>query len=154
MPTSSHDLLLTGVPGVGKTTVIRHLAQRLVGKRLAGFYTEEIREAGARQRFRLLSFDDQERCIAHVDLPKRYRVGQYGVDVAAIDAAAAELLMPKADRDIYLVDEIGKMACFSGRLLQAGHARKEPDVARLVVFESAVDHSDGACSVDGELLHQ
>ena len=34
-------LLLTGVPGIGKTTVIRRVAGRLKGRRLGGFYTEE-----------------------------------------------------------------------------------------------------------------
>ena len=45
------NLLLTGVPGVGKTTVIRTVAQPLAGKRLSGFLTEEIREEGWRLGF-------------------------------------------------------------------------------------------------------
>ena len=47
-------LLLTGVPGIGKTTVIRRAADRLKGRRLGGFYTEEIREQGDRRGFRLV----------------------------------------------------------------------------------------------------
>lgn len=41
-------LLITGRPGVGKTTLIRRLAETL-GDRAGGFYTEEIREAGERR---------------------------------------------------------------------------------------------------------
>ncbi len=47
-------LLLTGVPGIGKTTVIKCLAARLTGLPIAGFYTEEIREGKSRVGFRLI----------------------------------------------------------------------------------------------------
>ena len=40
-------LLLTGHPGVGKTTVIKQVAAAL-GGRAGGFYTEEIRGPGGR----------------------------------------------------------------------------------------------------------
>ena len=46
-----HVLLLTGTPGIGKTTVIRRAADRLRDKGLRGFYTEEIREKGSDAAF-------------------------------------------------------------------------------------------------------
>ncbi len=52
-----HVLLITGAPGVGKTTVIRHVAHGLSAKELRGFYTEEIRQHGDRRGFRLKIFD-------------------------------------------------------------------------------------------------
>jgi nucleoside-triphosphatase len=45
------NLLLTGLPGRGKTTIIRRLAGRLDGLRLASFQTQEIREQGQRVGF-------------------------------------------------------------------------------------------------------
>jgi nucleoside-triphosphatase THEP1 len=51
----ARHLLLTGSPGIGKTTVVRPLAERLP-LRLGGFYTEEIREAGGRQGFRAIAW--------------------------------------------------------------------------------------------------
>lgn len=48
---SNKNLLLTGPPGCGKTTVIRHLIDRLGDVRAAGFYTQEIREQGQRIGF-------------------------------------------------------------------------------------------------------
>lgn len=113
-----HVLLITGQPGVGKTTVVRRVADQLDRAGLRGFYTEEIRQAGERRGFRLIGFDGTRRVIADVDFPKRYRVGKYGVDVQALDDAAA-LLLPDAAARTYLIDEIGKMECLSARLVAA-----------------------------------
>jgi len=107
-----HVLLLTGAPGIGKTTVIRRLAERLEGRRRGGFYTAEIRGRGARRGFRLVDFTGRERTIAHVTFTTGHRVGKYGVDIAAIDEAAAALV-PDPLVDVHLVDEIGNMECFS-----------------------------------------
>ena len=113
-----HVLLLTGAPGVGKTTVIRRVAGEFEMRQLRGFYTEEIREGGERRGFRLVGFQGKKRVIAHTGFPKGHCVGKYGVDVGAMDDAAA-LLAPDPAAQAYLVDEIGKMECFSERFVSA-----------------------------------
>jgi nucleoside-triphosphatase len=113
-----HVLLLTGRPGVGKTTVIRRVAEGSDETGLRGFYTEEIREHGERKGFRLLGFNGEDRVIAHVDFPKAHRVSKYGVDLTAIDDAASLLAHDLAVR-LYVVDEIGKMECLSVRFVTA-----------------------------------
>ena len=112
-------MLVTGPPGVGKTTVIRELARQLSDLRLGGFWTEEMRRAGEREGFRLRTFDGEERVIASVRFSGGPRVGRYGVDVAAIDAVAARLLAPDPDVQLYLVDEIGRMECLSASFVAA-----------------------------------
>jgi nucleoside-triphosphatase len=116
-----HVLLITGAPGIGKTTVMRRAAEGLKHERLRGFYTEEIREDGERRGFRLVNFDGTTQIIAHVDARRRHRVGKYGVDVAVLDNAAG-LLRPDPDARVYLVDEIGKMECLSDRFIAAMRA--------------------------------
>lgn len=125
-------LLLTGALGIGKTTVIRGAVASLSGRRLGGFYTEEMRGGGGRLGFRLVTFDGRSAVIAHVDQRSGPRVGKYGVDVAAIDLFARSVLTTRAD--VYVVDEIGKMECLSDafvetmrRLLDSG----EPVVATI-----------------------
>lgn len=114
----AHVLWLTGSPGIGKTTAIQRVAEALSGQNIGGFYTEEIRHGGVRQGFRLESFRGGSIVMAHVDFPKTYRVGRYGVDVAAIDELSSTALSAEPLADIYLVDEVGKMECLSARFVQ------------------------------------
>jgi len=116
---SARALLLTGVPGVGKTTLVRAVAAALSGRRLRGFTTDEIRQRGERAGFRMVPFGEQSRIMAHVSFRGPARVGRYGVDVAAIDAVCDTELALDPDAELYLVDEIGKMECFSTRFVAA-----------------------------------
>ncbi|MGH8701890.1 MAG: nucleoside-triphosphatase [Burkholderiales bacterium] len=105
-------LLLTGRPGIGKTTVIRRVADALKGERIAGIYTEELRSRGERTGFRIVTLDGRSRLMASIDIRSPHRVGKYGVDVSAVDAIAEATLAPHSAQ-VFLVDEIGKMECFS-----------------------------------------
>lgn len=109
----AHILLLTGTPGIGKTTLICRVAAQLSASQLGGFYTEEIREAGQRQGFRLVTFTGETGIMAHVNIDHRYHVSKYGVDITVIDHFAETALTLTDKIDIYLIDEIGKMECFS-----------------------------------------
>ncbi|MGD9000692.1 MAG: NTPase [Granulosicoccaceae bacterium] len=108
-----HILLLTGTPGIGKTTLVRKVATAMQQYNIAGFYTEEIREGGQRRGFRLVTFSGEQGIIAHVSFDHRYQVGKYCVDVAAIDRFADATLGIVEDIDVYFIDEIGKMECLS-----------------------------------------
>jgi nucleoside-triphosphatase len=113
------NLLLTGSPGVGKTTVLAAVAQRLRDRKLGGFLTEEIRPERQRLGFTLVPFQGEPRAMAHRDLSSQHRVGRYGVDVETIDDIAETVLGPRADAEIFLIDEIGKMECFSRQFVKA-----------------------------------
>jgi nucleoside-triphosphatase len=107
-------LLLTGRPGVGKTTVVKAVAEAL-GERAGGFFTEEIRGPAGRQGFRLVTLDGQEATMAHVNLRRKGRpqVGRYGVDVAVIEqVGVAALRRALLASRIVVIDEIGKMELF------------------------------------------
>ena len=46
MNLTKKNLLITGLPGVGKTTLVKKLSEALKSLYPVGFYTEEIRERG------------------------------------------------------------------------------------------------------------
>ena len=105
-------LLLTGRPGIGKTTVIRCVAEALKGERTAGFYTEELRSRGERTGFRIVTLDGCSRLMASIAIGSPHRVGKYGVDVSAVDAISEATLAPHRS-DVFLIDEIDKTECLS-----------------------------------------
>jgi nucleoside-triphosphatase len=114
MPSSVKNVLLTGVPGCGKTTVVRRVIERLRDLRLAGFYTQELRKAGKRVGFEAVGLGGTRDPLADVETASDLRVGRYGVDLAAFETLLnAELVSPPGQVDLYVLDEVGKMECFS-----------------------------------------
>ena len=109
----SKNILITGVPGCGKTTLFKRLAKELGHFRPVGFYTQEIREDGVRKGFGLTSLDGQKGLLAHVDLASDFRVGRYGVDVDGFEAFLHRIPFSGAASKLLMIDEIGKMECFS-----------------------------------------
>jgi nucleoside-triphosphatase len=118
-PRARKTLLLTGLPGVGKTTVLRRVAEALEGWRLSGFLTEEIRVRGRRLGFSLKTFSGREWILAHVEFRGGARVGRYGIDLGALEDAVRHTLTRASGVDLFLVDEIGKMECKSPRFVEA-----------------------------------
>jgi len=110
-------LFITGLPGSGKTTLLRRLVETCPEFRPAGFYTEEIREAGVRRGFRLQSLDGRTGTLAHVDISGSPRIGRYGVDISAFESFLADLALERSDAPLLFVDEIGKMECLSERFV-------------------------------------
>jgi len=93
MTSKSAKILLTGLPGCGKTTAVMKIIDELDSTSVAGFYTEEIRENNNRKGFRWKLLDDAEGILARVDIKSRFKVGRYGVDVAGFsrpDKAGAD----------------------------------------------------------------
>jgi nucleoside-triphosphatase len=109
-------LLLTGRPGVGKTTLIQAIVKAFK-ESAGGFYTEEIRGPGGRKGFLLVTLDGQEAIMAHKDLrgSGRPRVGRYGIDVEAIERVGVTALRrAMQSKQLIVIDEIGKMELFCG----------------------------------------
>lgn len=108
-------ILLTGRPGVGKTTVIMKVVRGFRGN-AGGFYTEEIREGNTREGFRIKTLDGRSGILSRVSQAGPFRVGKYGVDVDAFDEIAVPSLERALERDeLIVIDEIGKMELFSRR---------------------------------------
>jgi nucleoside-triphosphatase len=109
------NILITGLPGVGKTTAIIRLARMLKYLNPAGFYTAEIREGGIRQGFELISLDGMRSLLSHVNKQSPHRVSKYGVDIAGFDTFLDSLQFENRETGLVIIDEIGKMECYSDK---------------------------------------
>ncbi|WP_457634811.1 NTPase [Persephonella sp.] len=107
-------IVLTGRPGIGKTTIIKKVAKALRDKAV-GFYTEEFRNGqGKREGFKIITLDGKEGILASKKLISLYRVGSYGVNLKEFEDLVLPILEKAKNQDkIVIIDEIGKMELFS-----------------------------------------
>ena len=106
------NILLTGPPRCGKSTVIEKLVQQ-IQRPLIGFFTREIIEKGRRVGFSIITLDGREGVLAHEGSKNKRRLGKYGVHIDELDRIAVPSMTPSAADQIVIIDEIGKMECFS-----------------------------------------
>jgi nucleoside-triphosphatase len=114
----TQHILLTGLPGVGKTTIIKQLAHSLATHQPDGFFTQEIRENGIRKGFELVTLDGRHQLLSHVCIPGPHRVGRYGVDLTGFDALLEAIDLRHSSSPVVILDEIGKMECLSQRFIE------------------------------------
>jgi nucleoside-triphosphatase len=107
--------LITGKPGVGKTTLVQKIIERMRSVKMAGFCTAEIRDMGSRLGFELHGLNGERRILAHVEIDSRNRVGRYGVDTNGFEEFLEALNLLNPDVELIVIDEIGKMELFSDR---------------------------------------
>ncbi len=107
------NLLITGLPGVGKTTLIKKLSEALKHFDPVGFYTEEIRQGGIRKGFELISLDGRKRLLSHTEARSPHRVGKYKVDVKGFEDFLNSISFLHPSTRLIIIDEIGKMECLS-----------------------------------------
>jgi nucleoside-triphosphatase len=109
VPNEYSKVLLTGRPGCGKTTLIKRVVNEL-SRPSGGFYTEEMREAGTRVGFKLVTLDGEEAILAHVDFKTRERVGKYGLNLSTLEAVGVKAIRESVRAQQFVViDEIGPM---------------------------------------------
>ncbi|XP_017138386.1 nucleoside-triphosphatase THEP1 [Drosophila miranda] len=112
-------ILITGPPGVGKTTLVRNICSKLSEQsKLQGFYTEEVRAEGKGQRigFDVVTLSGERGILARerpLDNLRRPKVGKYSVYVQDFE----DLTLPLLDGccELFVIDEVGKMELLSKR---------------------------------------
>jgi nucleoside-triphosphatase len=123
----ANNLLITGPPGIGKSTLIRMVCDALGDRNTAGFSTREIRIGGERQGFELVDLLGQTALLSHVDVKSPFRVGKYGVDIAEFERFLKTIPFFEPGIEVIIIDEIGKMECFSALFREIAHSALTSD---------------------------
>ncbi|CAH2235172.1 jg16161 [Pararge aegeria aegeria] len=113
--------ILTGEPGVGKTTLTKKISLLLneKGVKTFGFFTEEVRHNRVREGFDVVSLSGERGRLAReqssLSIPAKYTVGKYGVLVQEFENVAIKSINMPVGNELFVlvIDEIGKMEFFS-----------------------------------------
>jgi nucleoside-triphosphatase len=128
-------ILLTGTPGVGKTTV---LAKTLVSLNVmhytvGGMISREIRQNEIRVGFEIVDLtSSQHGWLAHIDHKVGPKVGKYHVHLENLDRIGAQAINDAIQTcQIIAIDEIGPMELFSTEFKHA--VRKALSSSKLII---------------------
>lgn len=97
------NILLTGTPRVGKTTLVKRVVEGTRERGAGGFYTEEIRDRGDRIGFKILTLDGREGLLAHVSHKSRFRVGRYHVNIKDLEDIAVRSILDSLDKKLIVI---------------------------------------------------
>jgi nucleoside-triphosphatase len=116
-------LILTGAPGVGKTTLLTNTVDALKtkGVRVGGMITREVREGNVRVGFEILDLTSNKHgWLAHVNGQGGPQVGKYYVNLNELDNVGVAAITQAIEKcDVIVIDEIGPMELFSPKFKQA-----------------------------------
>lgn len=74
---------------------------------------------GQRVGFSISTLAGRSGLLAHKNIKSPIRVGKYKVNLADIDGIAVPAMIPESPGEIVVVDEIGKMECYSSLFTDA-----------------------------------
>ena len=152
-------LLLTGIPGVGKTTVLMKTVNVLKqgGCKVGGMISREVRESGRRKGFEILDLNSSKRgWLAHVNQAIGPQVGKYRVNVTDLNNIGVEAIIYAVENcDVVAIDEVGPMELFSEKFRDAvRRALESPKLVMAVVHWKAQDRliNDAKNMEDTEII--
>src|SRR6266487_2707698 len=104
-------IVLTGAPGVGKTTAVIRAARALKerGVKVGGIVSRELRTNNMRIGFEFIDLTTNDRNVLAYITGKGPKVGKYFVNVAGCSFAAERLTNAIRNSEVIICDEIGPM---------------------------------------------
>ena len=139
------NYLVTGYPGIGKTTIIEKASRALMKYRPSGFFTGEIREGGRRTGFELRSLNGKRMMVlSHINRESPCIIGKYKVDVVAFERYVESFSISENRGNLVIIDEVGKMECLSEKFI--GLIRSLLDADETVLLASVALRGGGFIS--------
>ncbi len=122
---------ITGLPAAGKTSALMRVVEMLreEGMTVGGMITESIMEGSSRVGFSITDIaDGTVGTLAHKAFDSKVRVGDYGVDMEALENVGVRALRNATEHsDVIVVDEVGKMEVESENFVAAVKTALEAD---------------------------
>ena len=133
-------LLLTGAPGVGKTTVLIKTVGALKAKGISvgGMISHEAREGNVRVGFEIIDLTNGKHgWLAHVNKKSGPQVGKYHVNLEDLEKIGATAIIDAVQKcGVVAIDEIGPMELFSQQFKQAVKQALESQKLMLAVVHA------------------
>lgn len=141
MPDRGTIWLLTGPPGIGKSTLVSRVvyAVRSMGLGVGGCLTREVRRGRERVGFRLVDLlSGYEGELASVD-GLGPRVGKYRVNITSLSTLGAGALARAAEiADFVVIDEVGPMELTSSEFRSGVKACLSSGKPMLIVLHESM----------------
>jgi nucleoside-triphosphatase len=102
-------IVVSGLQGSGKSTIVQKVRALLPAAEQAGFLTRAVVEGGKRAGFSLESFAGEREIFAHVDFTGTRRFGRFGVRLEAFDRLGKEIVSRASLSRFAVIDELGVM---------------------------------------------
>ncbi len=140
---NNYGIVLTGRPGVGKTTLILDVISTLEC-RAGGMLTSEIRKCGHRVGFSVTDLaTGRSGILAHIHQTVGYRIGRYRVclaDLNAIGIAAIRNAATDPAVALVVIDEIAPMELVSPEFVPAVEQALDCGKPLLISTHAHTDH--------------
>ena len=135
-------IVLTGAPGVGKTTAVIRVASALKekGVKVGGIVSRELRTNNMRIGFEFIDLTTNDRKGLASISGNGPKVGKYFVNVAGCRFAAERLMDAVRNSDVIICDEIGHMELKSREFKDSVKSLVDVDKKVIVVVHQKLRH--------------
>jgi nucleoside-triphosphatase len=135
-------IVLTGAPGVGKTTAVMRVARELKerGVKVGGIVSRELRTNNMRIGFEFIDLSTNDRNVLASITGNGPKVGKYFVNVAGCRFAAERLTNAIRNYEVIICDEIGPMELKSREFIDTVKNLLYVDKKVIVVVHQKLQH--------------
>jgi nucleoside-triphosphatase len=135
-------IVLTGVPGVGKTTAVIRVTRALKerGIKVGGIVSRELRTNNMRIGFEFIDLTTNDRNVLASITGNGPKVGKYFVNLAGCRFAAERLTNAIRNSEVIICDEIGPMELKSRDFIDSVKHLLDADKKVIVVVHQKLQH--------------